>query len=192
MTLYNSHTDKQLLSLLQNSDEAAFTEIYNRYWDKLFSVAYHRIHDELEAEEIVQDIFVSLWNRREAIQLVHSLNTYLSVAVKYQVITRLAQARRKRKYEEQLRLSADETVETTMNWLNEKELKRQIAQCVTSLPEKCRLVFLMSREQHLSNADIAQELQVAEKTVEGHITKALQVLRTALKLVLLLVLCVFQ
>jgi len=192
MTSYNSHTDKQLLSLLQNSDEAAFTEIYNRYWDKLFSVAYHRIHDELEAEEIVQDIFVSLWNRREAIQLVHSLNTYLSVAVKYQVITRLAQARRKRKYEEQLRLSADETVETTMNWLNEKELKRQIAQCVTSLPEKCRLVFLMSREQHLSNADIAQELQVAEKTVEGHITKALQVLRTALKLVLLLVLCVFQ
>jgi RNA polymerase sigma-70 factor (family 1) len=179
---YNLLTDAELMDFLKSDDHAAFTEIYNRYWDKLFAVAYNRIDDELEAEEVVQNIFLSLWKRRLTLKLTYSLSTYLSVAVKYQVITRLAQLHREKMQHEKLFLSTVEGIETTSEWLSEKELKQQIEQCINSLPEKCRIVFLMSREQGLSNSKIAEELNISEKTVEGHITKALHTLRGSLQI----------
>jgi RNA polymerase sigma-70 factor (ECF subfamily) len=145
-------------------------------------VACHRLDDELEAEEIVQNIFVGLWNRRKALKINHTLNTYLSVAVKYQVITRLAQLRRKERHERYFAASVAEGMETTSAYLLEKELRLQIEQCITRLPEKCRIVFVMSREKGLNNASIAEALNITEKTVEGHITKALHLLRTSLKI----------
>jgi DNA-directed RNA polymerase specialized sigma24 family protein len=94
----NTLTDLELVDLLKSDGYAAFTEIYNRYWDKLFVVAYCRLDDELEAEEAVQNVFLSLWKRRENLELTHSISTYLSVAVKYQVITKLALLRRKQQH----------------------------------------------------------------------------------------------
>jgi RNA polymerase sigma-70 factor (family 1) len=173
-------TDSELLDLLKSGDHAAFTEIYNRYWDKLFAVAYNRLSDELEAEEVVQNIFLSLWKRKEQLALTHSLATYLSVSVKYQILTRLAQLKREKERTDQLRIAAIEGIETTGEWLSEKELRLQIEQCINTLPEKCRIVFKLSRESLKSNKEIAEELGLSEKTVEGHITKALTTLRGSL------------
>ena len=191
MDAYSTYTDQQLLTLLRDSDERAFTEIYNRYWNKLFAVAYHRLEDEMEAEEIVQDIYVSLWKRRKDIQLYHPLKSYLSIAVKYQVITHLARLKRRKDYEGYLAKSFLNRAETTSEWLSEKELRAQIATCISRLPEKCRIVFLMSREQGMSNDLIAKNLQISPKTVEGHITKALHLLRAALKLLHILLFFLF-
>lgn len=160
-------------------DEAAFTEIYNRYWDKLFAVAFNRCGAETEAEEIVQDVFLSLWNRRLAIQLKYSIATYLSVAVKYQVINKLSKQHRKQVHLESIS-GVDEGVESTELWFNERELRGQLDRAVNSLPEKCRLVFLLSREEGKGTKQIAQELNIAEKTVEAHLTKALKEIRNTL------------
>jgi RNA polymerase sigma-70 factor (family 1) len=177
----NTLTDLELVDLLKSEGYAAFTEIYNRYWDKLFAVAYYRLDDELEAEETVQNVFLSLWKRRDNLELTHSLSTYLSVAVKYQVITKLALLRRKQQHINSLS-KTEEGIETTTNWLSEKELKIQIQTCINQLPEKCRIVFQLSREQGKTNAQIAHELEISEKTVEGHITKALHTLRGSLNI----------
>ncbi|MGN6180592.1 MAG: RNA polymerase sigma factor [Mucilaginibacter sp.] len=175
-------TDNELLSLLKKGDEAAFKELYNRYWDKLFVTAFHRLGDELEAEEVVQDIFVSIWQRRNVLELTYSLATYLSVAVKYKVITKLAGFAKQKARDASIAAESAEGVESTSQWLSEKELRRQIEECINKLPEKCRIVFQMSREQNLSNKQIAEKLGVSEKTVEGHITKAIHTLKNSLNI----------
>ena len=82
-------TDAELVDLLKRDSEAAFSEIYGRYWGKLLAVAINRLDDEQEAEECVQDVMTSLWLRRSDINIKHTLSTYLGAAMKYQVIKRL-------------------------------------------------------------------------------------------------------
>ncbi len=192
MIAFNALSDEELVDSLKSGSHAAFTEIYTRYWDKLYVTAYSRLADELEAEEAVQNIFLGLWRRKETLQLSHSLATYFSVSVKYQIFTRLAQLKRERQRSEQLKIGAVEGKETTAEWLSERELRIQIEQCINALPEKCRIVFQLSREQHLSNKQIAEELNISEKTVEGHITKALSTLRTSLNISLPVLLSIIE
>jgi RNA polymerase sigma-70 factor (family 1) len=185
-------SDDELLTQLREGDRNAFTTLYNRYWDKLYAVAYNRLADEYEAEEAVQNIFLDLWRRKETLTLTHTLSTYLSVAVKYHVFTRLAQIRREKLRTEQLKIGAIEGRETTAEWLSEKELKKQLEQSINALPGKCRIVFLLSREQNLTNKQIAEELDISEKTVEGHITKALNTLRGSLNVSLPVLLALLE
>ncbi|SHN21329.1 RNA polymerase sigma factor [Mucilaginibacter sp. OK098] len=182
MLVYPSetYTDSKLLELISKDDRAAFTELYNRYWDKIFAVAMHRLDDEHEAEEVVQEVFLSIWQRRESIQLTHTFATYLSVAVKYKIINHLARQQRKQQHIDYLAITAPYTEDSTGQWLSEKELQQQLEQCVSMLPEKCRIVFLLSREEGKTNAQIASELNISEKTVEAHMTKALRTLRKTL------------
>ncbi|WP_129714353.1 RNA polymerase sigma-70 factor [Pedobacter sp. SYP-B3415] len=184
-------SDTELLERLATGDGRAFTMLYNRYWEKLYTTAYHRLADETEAEEAVQDIFTDLWLRRSTLQLSHSLNTYLAAAVKYKVIAVLAKNKKQARYAAEQAHAEVPCCDTTADWLQEKELRAQIAECVEQLPEKCRIVFRLSRELGKSNAQIAADLGISEKTVEGHITRALHALRTALQVsapVLLIVL----
>ncbi|PST84319.1 RNA polymerase sigma-70 factor [Pedobacter yulinensis] len=181
MSIMRAASDTELLELLKSGSSRAFTALYNRYWEKLYITAYHRLADETEAEEAVQDIFTDLWLRRETLQLTHTLNTYLAAAVKYRIIAALARNKKKLQFAAEQALSGPALRDTTEEWLLEKELQAQILACVDQLPEKCRIVFRLSRELGKSNAEIAAELGIAQKTVEGHMTRALQELRTALQ-----------
>jgi RNA polymerase sigma-70 factor (family 1) len=180
MTPYSSYHEEQLLALLKEGDEAAFTELYNRYWDKLLVVAMHRMAEIEEAREIVQDIFYRLWKRRELLQLDHSLNTYLSVAVKYEVLNRLAVKNRQKQFRVYIARNWQETVQETENYIRFNELQKELASLVNALPEKCRIVYQMSREQGYSQREIATELGIAEKTVEAHLSVAIRKLKTGL------------
>jgi RNA polymerase sigma-70 factor (ECF subfamily) len=176
-----TYSDEELVAHLKEDRESALSELYNRYWDRLLSVAINRLGIEAEAEECVQDVFVSLWRRRHEIELRYSLSTYLWVAVKHQVINRLDNRYAKRT----LRTTelVDETiVPSSEEQLLEKELREQIAATVSRLPEKCRMVYHLSREEGKSNKEIAEELNISEKTVEGHVTRALRDIRTDLTL----------
>lgn len=192
MKLYADLSDTELTHLLRDGNERAYAEIYKRYWDKIYVVACHRIGDQLEAEEIVQDVFLSLWKRRASLDLKYSLNTYLSVAVKYQVINR--QTRQFRKMNEIAAhvSSLEESADTTNLWFLEKELKEQLELSINKLPEKCRIVFKMSREQDKSNMEIANELGISEKTVEAHITRAISNLKNSLHISAALILFLLE
>ncbi len=173
-------TDAELIALLAKDDQAAFTEIYRRFWDKVFAVAFHRLNDQLEAEEVVQDVFFSLWKRRENLAIQYSLNTYLSTAAKYQIISRQRKQYLQQQNSAATLQSNDSGVDSTQLWFSERELKQQLDYHIEQLPEKCRIVFKMSREEFKSYAEIAAELGVSEKTVEAHITRALKILRDKL------------
>ncbi|SDK01635.1 RNA polymerase sigma-70 factor, ECF subfamily [Pedobacter sp. ok626] len=184
MISYDSLSEQELVVLLRAHDHAAFTEIYKRFWDKIYVVACHRLDNELEAEEVVQDVFFSVWKRKESLEIQHSLNTYLSAAVKYQIINR--QTRQYRKAAEisahVYAISSEEGVDSTQLWFSEKELKQQLDHHIDKLPEKCRIIFKMSRKSYKSNAEIAKELGVSEKNVEAHITRAINTLKNKLEI----------
>lgn len=166
--------DEQLLDLIQkNDDRTAFTELYNRYWDKIFILAANALQSPEEAEECVQDIFCSLWNRRKELRLKYSLYTYLAVAVKYRIINILDKAFRQKQRAAKM-VVEDSFAASAETLLLEKELFARLEKAVNLLPEKCRLVFKMSREQGKTHKQIAEELQISEKTVNNHLTKALK------------------
>jgi RNA polymerase sigma-70 factor (family 1) len=182
---YNILNDKELTTLLQQGDECAFTHLYNRYWSKLFAIAANKIKELDEAEEIVQDIFVSLWKRRNELGVIDTLSSYLAVSVKYRVIKVLDKRNSQQKYSDYSQHSADIADDSTQQWLEFEELRSRLACFVADLPEKCRLVYQLSRESGLSQKKIAAELGISEKTVEAHLGKALKTLRTRLSQFLL-------
>lgn len=170
-------SDNELLDLIKAGNHGAFTFLYNRYWDKLLAIAYNHTRERSAAEEIVQNLFVNLWNRRTEL-MIENVANYLATAVKFAVFKEYY---RKHKREASLlaKLSFEEEhrIEET---INAKFLQQYINGIVETLPEKCRLVFKMSREQYQTNAEIAEELGISEKTVEMHITKAIKTIRTEL------------
>ena len=176
-------TDAELVDLLKRDSEAAFSEIYGRYWGKLLAVAINRLDDEQEAEECVQDVRTSLWLRRSDINIKHTLSTYLGAAMKYQVIKRL-DVRYRRRHQLALALGDEHKEDSPEAALFKKELMARIEATVCTLPEKCRMVYRMSREEDKSNKEIAEALGISEKTVEGHITRALNDIRSNLHLII--------
>ena len=180
MNAYSGHPDPVLLALLRQSNDAAFAEIYHRYWKRLFSVAANQLQHPAEAEELVQDLFLDLWARREQLHITSSLNAYLSVAVNYKIINVLAKRSQRQRFEQQLAASpAQQIDQSTEHWLAFEELRSVLEKRVADLPQQCRLVFTLSRRNGLSRSQIAGQLGIAEKTVEAHLTKALKALRGA-------------
>lgn len=178
---YNtSHTDQELLQLLQQNDDDAFTAIYLRYWDKLTVVAMNRLGSLEEAREVVQEVFCNLWRRREQLEINYSLNTYLAAAVKYEIFKRFAVKSRQKRLQQEALGGWQEGADDTLHYLNANELRSELLTLVKALPEKCRIVFQLSRDQGYTQKQIASELGIAEKTVEAHLSTALRKLRIGL------------
>nr|WP_199078244.1 RNA polymerase sigma-70 factor [Pedobacter sp. ASV19] len=180
---YKVLSDVKLVELLKQDDQLALTELYYRYWDKLLAVACHRLNEPLEAEEVVQDIFFRLWQHRHSLELKFTLSTYLAAAVKYRIINVLDHLYRKRNREAQLPDYSLLTEPSAEEYLFEQELRLRIEATVKSLPEKCQIIFRMSREEGKTYKQIAAELDIAEKTVEAHMSKALKEIRTNLGII---------
>lgn len=174
---YASHTDDALLSLLSTNDEGAFTEIYHRYWKRLYAMAYDRLKDKSLAEDVVHEVFTSLWQRRQE-ALIRSLYPYLAAATKFCILKQYAGFS-----------TTSLPNEDSMAHLNHAEtpaietrfLERMLQEEVSRLPLKCRIVFQYSRQENLTNKEIALELGISDKAVEKHITRALRQLRLSLK-----------
>ncbi|WP_167019350.1 RNA polymerase sigma-70 factor [Chitinophaga sp. Cy-1792] len=162
---------------LREGDNIAFTEIYNRYWKQLLAIAFHHSGDKIIAEEIVQEVFIGLWNRRNEL-FIDNVAAYLATAVRLSVFKQYAREKRRTAIKEQI------TDPVISSWDEEKIYTRfqqqYIQGIIEELPEKCRLVFKLSREEGLSIPEIAQRMGIAEKTAEAHLTKALKVLRLRL------------
>ncbi|SFW24917.1 RNA polymerase sigma-70 factor [Chitinophaga sancti] len=171
-------TDDLLLRLLQASDEHAFRELYQRYWKKLFTTACYKLKSKEAAEEIVQNIFVSLWEKRATLQI-DNLENYLFIAVKYKVINYVESLMVRQAGQKQL--AGNTTDESTEATIMINDLHAAIQQALTQLPAKTREVFTMSRFEKCSVREIARHMNLTEKAVEYHITQSLKLLRVSLK-----------
>lgn len=179
--IYNAYTDEDLVSLMSQDNEDAFTEIYNRYWKKVLYVAASKLGDMTLAEDVVQDVLGDLWRRRSEIGLQGKLEAYLAVAVKYKVINALATRKRERSFRDHAALEGVESDLSTQYWLDFKDLKEQLALLVDTLPERCMLSYTLRREEGLSQRETAHFMNISEKAVEQNMSRALHTLRLGLK-----------
>lgn len=173
--------DIQLLHQLREGDEHAFTTIYKRYWKLLFSVAANKLDNLEEAEELVQDIFSDLWDRRETLALTGALPAYLAVATKYRVINLQVRKKRAKAYSSYARENISPEDHSTEQWLRFEDLKGLLSGLVAALPERCRLTYQLSREMGLSHKEIAQRMNISEKAVEHNLARAVKTLKSGLK-----------
>jgi RNA polymerase sigma-70 factor (ECF subfamily) len=173
-----NNSDKQLIASLKAGDANAMTEIYNRYWRKMLLVAYNLTKDKSTAQEIVQQVLIKLWDRRDTVNI-DSLPNYLAVAVKYSVYTYLSREKRRSEVDAANLPKAVDNFDEEKIYAN--FLQEYISGVVDTLPEKCKLVFKYSRENGKTIPEIARDLSISEKTVEAHLTKALKSIKYSLK-----------
>ncbi|SDE27016.1 RNA polymerase sigma factor [Niabella drilacis] len=175
----NACSDSELLMMLSSDNRPAFGELYNRYWEKLFALAYNRLKDIPAAEDAVHDVFESLWNNRRKAQIL-ALENYLATAVKYTVLAQIKKRDHARKYAQEYehRYVVHSKTESA---LHNRRILEIIETEINRLPEKCRLIFKYSREQGMSSREIAAALDVSPKTVDNQIYRALSHLKLRLK-----------
>lgn len=180
MKNFKAYSDEGLLKLLKQQELGAFEEIYLRYWRRLYSAAYRRVQSREASEEIVQDIFTSLWVNRHSTNI-EILSSYLFTAVKYKVINHLDKEVSRRNYAEVQMNSSMLTDNSTEESILLNELNLALEKEIEKLPPKRQQIFKMSRQGHLSIKQVASHLGISEKTAENQLGKAIKVLKLNLK-----------
>ena len=173
----NARHQKDLLCCLAEGDQTALASIYHEYWQPLFISAYNILKDRKACEDIVQEIFLHLWLKRAHLQVRESLKVYLLAATRYQVFRHIRKAAVRGEFE----LLEERLTALPDDLLLLKDLVRMVDEVVAGLPQKCRIVYQLSREESLSHKEIADRLNISIKTVENQITIALRRLRHSLQ-----------
>lgn len=182
---YKSLPDEMLLLYLRTGDEKAFREIYLRYWRKLYAMARHKIQDLEVLEEIIQDIFLRLWERRGTMQI-QQLDAYLFTAVRYACINHLKSIMTQEKYVAYATYHSTEVCCDTEEQLELDDLINAVEQQLNTLPEKTKTIFKMNRLEYKTVKEISCKLKIPERTIEYHLSQALKSLRVYLQDYLLL------
>lgn len=173
-------TDEALLQALAAGDRAAFAEVYERHWQRVFALAYRRLKSREVAEELVQDLFAALWHRR-AEHAIQRLEPYLLAAISRRVLDYLRAHQVREAYADYCRWHEAATTQETEQALALTDLTEAVANALLRLPEQSREVFRLSRLEHFSVTEIAQQLGLSGKAVEYHLTKSLRLLRGHLR-----------
>lgn len=172
-------SDETLFAAVQQGDRQAFAEIYNRYWAELYQVACRKTGVAEVAEELVQDLFVTIWQRRERLN-VSQLNRYLFSALKFDIIDYFREQAVHERFVQHMEQTATELDQRTEDSLAMQDLTRSVELVLGTLPDKTQQVFRLSRFECLTIPEIAVRLDVSEKTVQYHLGNALKALRTHL------------
>lgn len=179
MSVHHTLPDSHLLQLLQSGEKDAFSEIYNRYGSLLYIYAFKLTEDNEDANDIVQEVFLSLLTR-DRIDIKKTLSAYLYSAVRYKVFDLFSHRKVKAGYVESLQEFIDQGEYITDNYIRERELAALIEKEIELLPSKMRQVFESSRKAHLSQKQIAEKFSISEKTVKKQINNSIKILKMKL------------
>lgn len=189
MPVYKSCNDRELVSFLKEGDGQAFSEIYDRYWAVLYRHARQMTKNDELAKDVVQDVFVSLWDKGAEINFSFSLSAYLYATTRNKIINLYDKEKVKSRYIESLSSFISDGENVTDHRLRERLLSERIEQEVSKLPRKMKEIFEMSRKANMSCKEIASNLDLSDKTVKRQISNAIKILR--LKFGILVSICQF-
>lgn len=174
-------SDTRLMDLIREGNNHAFTVLVNRYWEDLYRHIYARLRHEEDAKDILQEIFISVWKNRDTITLDEkaSMAPYLFTAARYAVIDHFGKPQTTICNEELLSEGLSKNVSASAHdLLVSKEMEQQVNDVLDRMPERLQLPYRLSRQQHLSNKEIALRLSLSEQTVKNNISITLRYLRT--------------
>ncbi len=173
-------TDRELLQRLRQGDETAFDALFRAWYAPLVGFAESLLRERAAAEEVVQDVMLEVWRRRETLVVEESPRAYLLQATRNRALNTIRRRRVEERGEPVLRSTMRDADPPPDAALGESELDHAIGQAVASLPDRCREVFELSRVHGLKYAEIAERLGISVKTVEAQMGKALKVMRERL------------
>lgn len=169
-------SDMELFLLFKQGDTAAFRELYMRHWPGLIREAERQTGSRAESKDIVQDIFVSLFQKIGGIDIKVSVKAYLYRTLRYRILNSKRDYRIHTHCHNEL-FKMHSCTNDFANELEAKELAASLNQAIAALPKKCKEVFLLSREENYSHKNISSELKISVSTVEKHIVKALKIIK---------------
>jgi RNA polymerase sigma-70 factor, ECF subfamily len=173
-------TDEQLIEHIAKGDQKSFERLFRKYYASLCRYADGLLHDTDEAEEIVQQVFVGFWEKREDIVITQSLKSYLYRAVHNHCLNRIKHLKIRETHQSYVAHYEADSYEAVAEVVHKNELEVRIYEAIGRLPVQCQRVFKMSRFEELKYQEIADQLGISIKTVENHIGKALKILRVEL------------
>lgn len=177
--------DEELISLLKASDKKGLEFIYAQYWERLYLAAFSILSDADPCKDIVQDVLLQLWIRRDVVKI-ESLRAYLFTAVRYKVLSYIKSANNRKVIIEPGELEKLAGFDLMKDRLNEQDIQKLLEKGVATLPKRCQQIFILSRQEHLSNKEIAEKMGISVKTVESQMSIALKQLRIIMGEVLFL------
>jgi RNA polymerase sigma-70 factor (family 1) len=183
LSFENDHINPELLIRLKNGDIIAFDELYKLYSHKLFSFVLRILKDEADSDDIVQEVFLKIWEYREKLGDYKLMNSFIFTIAYNNSISLIRKRISSTKYIDYLRtLSVKQTQGNLITEIELIELNNQVENLIFNLPARQKQVFLLHREKGLTYPEIAEELEISKNTVENHMVKALKYLRRNLNI----------
>lgn len=181
--------EQEMISLIQAGDQKAFEKAFKTYAKPLHAYGYTLLNNSHIAEEMIQDLFLKIWEQREALQIHTSLKAYLYRSLHNDCMNHIRHLKVKRNYEDTVnKEGSGQKQYQPINRLEVKEIQQKLRTGLSKLPEACRTVFQLSRFEHLTYREIASQLGLSIKTVENQMGKAFKILRGELQDYLVLIL----
>lgn len=170
-------SDQEILDLFEKDKEAGINAMFTQYYNYLCHAVYKVLKDQVQVEDIVQEVFYEFWKKKEAIVINTSLKAYLRRSSVNKALNFIRD--KKIKFDEEEKIDEVKFSDKTnaQNSMEYSELEAYVTKAVDSLPEKCRIIFAMSRYEEFTYKEIAAKLNISTKTVENQISKALRLLR---------------
>lgn len=172
--------DSEILLAIRQGNERLYETVFRKYYQSLCNYGCGILKDMDDAEEVVQSIFLKLWEQREGIEINVSLKSYLYRAVHNTCLNRLKHLKIQDTYRQHLGDYLEETFDSATDIMDGNELQNRISEALEKLPEQCKIIFKMSRFEELKYQEIANKLGLSIKTVENQIGKALRIMRNEL------------
>jgi RNA polymerase sigma-70 factor (ECF subfamily) len=167
------YKDSNLIRLIKEGNKDAFEKMFRSYYKTLRDYAYTFIKDNEGAEEIIQNVFCKIWERRHQLKTGNSLRSYLYRSVHNESVTYLRHQKTKESFNDYYSDHQEEASDDAANKIMARELDRHIQLAIGGLPQQCRIIFQMSRFEQLKYQEIAGLLKISVKTVENQMGKAL-------------------
>ncbi|WP_228098685.1 RNA polymerase sigma factor [Pedobacter sp. MC2016-24] len=169
--------DYELLSLFKTGNDRAFKLIYERYWQLLYVAACKILNDEEEAKDVVQDVFISFFNKGPSLEINVSISVYLYSAVRYKVFDYISRKKVRDHYMDSVEQFISAGNYSSDTALIEKEINAEIEKEIQNLPQKMKEIFELSRRDQLSHKEIADLLNISDKTVKKQINNAIKLIK---------------
>lgn len=177
---YSTYTDSELLQSIRQDDQKAFSELVSRYWKQMHMIAYARVRSQDVTEEIVQNLFISIWDKRATLNIQH-LPSYLQTAIKNRVLNYIKSQLIQRKHWNHYKQFIPHYDDVTEHDVEVNELMEVIETGMDQLPEKSKKIFKLHQFEGQSIAEIASRLNLSEKAIQYHIRQSTKQLRVHLK-----------
>ena len=177
------YSSYDLIKLIREKDDKqAFQLLYNKYWNKLYSIAILKIHDEEEVKDIVQNLFVTIWTKRKELNINDNVDAYLFLSLKNTIINffkkKYLVANKLSQFSKSLAIKIEPEAEDICCY---KEVELIVSREINSMPDKMKQIFLLSRDEQLSSKKISEILTLSNQTVRNQISKALKRIKIPLE-----------